>query len=106
MVTHREGFNVTSAPTTVGRVSYRVFLTPSAVTGVHDATYAVDLSATSKEAESVMWVARWPGQLDVKSITCDECNVVSQDEELGLVRVRVSGGSKTFSVTAKWFDKS
>ena len=101
----RQGFNVSAAPTTVGRISFRVALTQATGPRMHGAAYAVDLSAASREADDVMWVARWPGRLDVTSIKCAECDVVSQDEELGLVRVRVSGGSKMFSVTAQWFDK-
>lgn len=100
-----KGFNVTSAPTTVGRVSFRVVVLDTAQKisrrgSEYKSTYMVDLSAAAPKANSVLWVVRWPGHLAAGTVKCIGCTAEAQDQSLGLVKV--SSSKTSFSVTAQW----
>ena len=102
-----KGFNVSQAPTTVGRVSYRVVVseetnpTAAGAAAKHTATYRVDPSSAGAKAAGVLWGVRWPGAI-VGSITCSGCTVRAHDDALGLAKVQGSSGAAPFSVTAQW----
>jgi hypothetical protein len=101
------GFNVTSAPVSIGRVSYKVTVVEDASADVstsattHTATYAVDLTAT-KGGAAFSWGVKWPQNLAGAGATCTGCTVVAQDHVLGLVKVKPTAGATSFTVTAQW----
>ena len=90
------GFNVSSAPTSVGRVSFAV----RAKAAGH-ATYTVQLLADCKRgcsADKAIWNLRWPGKIGQAG--CEGCEVVATDAQTGIVSVRAT--RSTFSVDAAW----
>jgi hypothetical protein len=89
------GFNVTSAPTSVGRISYQVSL--GHATGD---TFSIDVSAAKSTALDTHWGVRWPGKL--KSLKCSACSIVGRDDANGMAMVQPISGATTFDVTALW----
>jgi len=76
------GFAVASAPTRFGRVSYQMLLT--------DTTSAFNVSVPAGAPDSLMWVLRWP--FNVEKVTCHDCEVL-QVERHGVVTVKSAGTS-------------
>ena len=90
------GFNVSSAPTSVGRISFAV-----QAKAAGQATYTVQLLADCKRgcsADKAIWNLRWPGKIGQAG--CEGCDVVATDAQTGIVSVRAT--RSTFSVAAAW----
>ena len=112
------GFNVTSAPTSVGRISYRMlphapgYHAPGYRVSPHTshsqgatltATYSVDLSAAKARAVlDTLWGVRYPSKLSPGSVQCSGCAIAAEDTASGMVKVSPTKGTVAFSVTATW----
>ena len=111
---HPDGFNVTNAPSSVGKVSYKVSVKENKVnkvgTGQQAATYTVT-SDGSAEAVAASWSVRWPGSLSLAGggeagergagASCSNCAVLATDAARGVVTVKAAGPG-AFAVSATW----
>ena len=111
-----DGFGVTAAPTSVGRVSYNVTTTSSSLaaggSGVGGggasrvATYSVRVTrvaaaATGGAPPAALWKLRWPGTIErPEAVEAVGCSVVQVDAAAGIVAV--TAGGDVFSVRASY----
>ena len=89
------GFQVANAPTSVGRLSYRVEV-PQASDG---ATYVVEPDDPDAAA-GVTWNVRFPPLKGTVSV--QNCTVIASDLDAGIVSVQAQTGVSAFSVQAQF----
>ena len=83
-----EGFDVTGAPTQLGRVSFSV--RPQS-----DGSSVYSVSVPRGKVST--WFLRWPGKIE--RVTSSGCEIL-QVESVGIVTIRCDGSSRTFSASA------
>jgi hypothetical protein len=98
------GFNVSNAPTSVGRVNYNVVVTAPVTLGRQGtlsqqrARYIVATTG-SAAALATQWSVRWPGPLSGQA-DCSGCRVIASDQRRGFVTVVST--QPEFEVAAEW----
>jgi hypothetical protein len=86
------GFNVTAAPTTVGKIDFKMHVSAAGA-----AAYTVTAPGHSAAQR---WSLRWPGKLEAGSAKATGCTIVAEAAALGIVTCVAQVAE--FHVAAQW----